>query len=396
MKKRIIFVDDKPGALEDLRRRLHVMSAEWDMAFALDGCEALKFLQREPFQVLVTDISMTGMDGSELLHCVKDLHPQVLRIVLSGEGPDRATVLKSVGLAHQYLSKASDPVILKRTIERAWAMRGLLEDESLIDVISGMESLPSLHSLYMEVLNEANSPSCSLDRVGEIISKDVGMSAKILQLVNSAFFGHPKQITTLVKAVFFLGMETIKALILSTKIFSRFDRSGLPGFSISKLWDHSIATGIIARSIATQKDLTQSNIDEAFMAGLLHDVGKLILLDRLREKCIEIARVQKSTDCRIWEAEQEILGTTHAQVGAYLMGIWGLSESIVESIAYHHRPSMCPNQAFNTLTAVHLADSLEHSENAGANGDRLDHEYLDRLRIDPESASGRVIQGSLR
>ena len=182
------------------------------------------------------------------------------------------------------------------------------------------------------------------------------MSAKLLQLVNSAFFGLPTQVSSTVRAVNLLGLETIKALILTTKIFSQFDRADLPCYSISSLLDHSISTGMLARSIATQEDLGQNRIDEAFMAGLLHDIGKLILLDKLPEKCLEISDVFNSGACQLWEAEQKVLGTTHAQVGAYLMGIWGLPESLVEAIAFHHCPGKCSNSSFGILTIVHLAN----------------------------------------
>jgi HD-like signal output (HDOD) protein len=138
---------------------------------------------------------------------------------------------------------------------------------------------------------------------------------------------------------------------------------------------------MIARGIATQEDLGQNQIDEAFMAGLLHDAGKLILMDKLPEKCIEISQVLRSSGCQLWEAEQEVLGTTHAQVGAYLMGIWGLSESIVEAIAFHHYPSKCSNGSFGILTTTHLANSADHCEPRKQDTKRLDLGYLEKLGI---------------
>lgn len=382
MKKTIFFVDDDPKLLEGFKRMLRGMRKEWEMKFIGNGPEALEVLQKEQCHVLVTDMRMPGMDGLELLSRVRDLYPHVVRIILSGYS-DQDLVLKSLGPAHQYLSKSCDADTLKATVSRACAMRTLLEDEALVNVISCIESLPSLPSLYTEVVNEVNSPNSSLSKVGEIVSKDVGMSAKILQLANSPIFGLPGHITIPAKAVLLLGLETIKSLILSVKIFSRFEQAEVQGFSINGLWDHSIATGIIARSLATQHDLEQKKIDEAFMAGLLHDVGKLILLDRFPEKCREILRAQNSCKCRSWEAESHVIGTTHAHVGAYLLGIWGLSEEIVEAIAFHHSPRQCPNKTFNILTTVHLADGLEHEENTalGLYEERLDNEYLDTLGI---------------
>jgi HD-like signal output (HDOD) protein len=205
------------------------------------------------------------------------------------------------------------------------------------------------------------------------------MSAKLLQLVNSSFFGLSTRVASTVRAVNLLGIETIKTLVLSVKIFSEFDRPGMP--SVSTLWDHSLLTGMIARSIATQEDLAQNQIDEAFTAGLLHDIGKLILLDKLPERYTDIIQMSGDDKRPIWEAEQTVLGTSHAQVGAYLLGIWGLSGSLVEAVGYHHCPGKCWSGGFSTLTAVHLADCAEHQSRGESNRDRLDMDYLEKLGI---------------
>ena len=380
MKKRILFVDDDHKVLDGLQRTLLGMGSEWEIEFASSGREALEILKGKSFHVVVTDMRMPGMDGCQLFERVKNLHPQVVRIILS-EYSDKDIILNSAGLTHQFLAKPCDAEALKSTIARACAVRELLEDESLINVISKIESLPSLPSLYREVVEEANSPNGSLAKIGEIISKDVGMSAKLLQLVNSAFFGLPEPVSSTVRAVNLLGLQTIKTLILTIKIFSQFDRAGLPCYSIPSLMDHSVSMGILARSIATQEDLGQKQIDQAFMAGLLHDIGKLILLDKLPSKCLEISKAFNSSGCQLWEAEQKVLGTSHAQVGAYLMGIWGFSESIVEAIAFHHCPSKCSNSTFGILSIIHLANAFEHGDHSKENGNRLDAEYLDKLGI---------------
>jgi putative nucleotidyltransferase with HDIG domain len=378
MKRRILFVDDEPKVLGGLQRMLRSMRSEWEMEFAFSGQDALEILKSRPFDVVVTDMRMPGIDGCQLLDRVKVLHPQTVRVILSGYS-DKDMILSSVGLTHQFLSKPCDGETLKTTITRACAMRELLQDEYLVGVISKIGSLPSLPTLYHEVVEEVNSKNASVERIAEIISKDAGMSAKILQIVNSSFFGFQTQVTSIFRGVNLLGLGTIKTLILSVKIFSEFQRPGLP--SISSLWQHSMSAGMIARSIATQENLGQRKIDEAFMAGLLHDIGKLILLDKLPEKYMEISELLLSGDYQIWEAEQKVLGTTHAQVGAYLMGIWGLSESLVEAIAFHHCPNRCSNCSMDTLTVVHLANSIEHLEDHGTDLNRLDLDYFKKLGI---------------
>ncbi len=383
MKKKIIFVDDDPKELKNLQKMVSCMSGEWEIHFAAEAGEALEFLRKDSsFDVLVAGIGAVKAFNGEFMNCIRDRCPLTIRILISNRS-DQTTTLKSAIPAHQYLLKPVNLELLKSSIARACAMRGLLEDKLLMDAISRMESLPSLPSLYAEVVSEVNSPNCSLKKVGEIISKDLAMSAKILQLANSAFFGHPQAVTSISGAILFLGLETIKALILSVKIFSLFNCSKALESSIGKLWNHSIATGMMARTIATQNDMDQGKIDEAFMAGLLHDVGKLVLWDRIPHKYQEIDAMEKSSGCPLWEAEQRILGTSHAQVGAYLMGLWGLSESMVDAIAFHHIPSKSPNQGFGTLTIVHLANSLEHGKNDADSDKRLDREYLEKLGFKP-------------
>lgn len=382
MKRRILFVDDEPVLLDGLKRMLRGMRDQWEMTFAVSAEAALEIIKCKPVDVVVTDVRMPGMDGVQLLSQVRDLYPQTVRIILSGTN-DKDLIFKSIGSAHQYLSKPCEGETLRATISRACTLRGLLDDKSLVSVVSGIESLPSLPALYEEVVEEANSPNGSLNRVGEIISRDVGMSAKILKIVNSSFFGLPQHVTTPVRAVNLLGLEIVKSLILSVKIFSQFGRSELPGYSIANLWNHSISTGILAKAIAKEVGIGKDLLDEAFTAGLLHDVGKLVVLDELPEKCGEINEMVNSAHCPLWEAEQAILGTTHAQIGAYLMGIWGLSESGVEAIAFHHCPAGCPNQGLSTLTAVYLANNIVHY-NPALDRDLmtgLDREYLERLGI---------------
>ena len=190
MKRRILFVDDEPVLLDGLKRMLRGMRDQWEMTFAVSAEAALEIIKCKPVDVVVTDVRMPGMDGVQLLSQVRDLYPQIVRIILSGTN-DKDLIFKSIGSAHQYLSKPCEGETLRATISRACTLRGLLDDKSLVSVVSGIESLPSLPALYEEVVEEANSPNGSLNRVGEIISRDVGMSAKILKIVNSSFLGCP-------------------------------------------------------------------------------------------------------------------------------------------------------------------------------------------------------------
>jgi putative nucleotidyltransferase with HDIG domain len=234
------------------------------------------------------------------------------------------------------------------------------------------------------VVDELNSPNSSIQKIAEIISSDVGMTAKILQLSNSAFFGLSQHVNSPLRAVNILGLDTIKALIMTVQIFSQFDRWTPAGFSIADLWTHSMRCGVLAKTIAKAEGQERIAVEDAFMGGLLHDVGKLVLIANLPDRYREALALADESKRPLWETERELVGTTHAQVGAYLMGLWGLPDRIVEAIAFHHNPAECLDQSFSTLTAVHVADALDHDLSTSGDPNiatRLSSEYLQTLQL---------------
>ncbi len=392
MKKRILFVDDEVNILRGLQRMLRTMRNQWDMTFATSGREALDILDQEPFDVVISDMRMPGMDGAEFLQEVMQRHSQMVRIVLSGHA-EREMVLKSVKVAHQYLAKPCDARTVISTVERACALQEMLTDDRLKRVISKVDSLPSLPSLYTEIVQELRSDNASIGRVGEIISKDIGMTAKILQLVNSAFFGLSRHVSSPAQAVNLLGIETVKTLVLAVQVFSRFDEKKLAGFSLDALWSHSMSVGTFAKTVVRERKEEQSMADHAFVAGVLHDVGKLILAAN-SDKYGQFVKNAHESGVAVWRAEQSVLGITHAEVGAYLLGIWGLPNPVIEAVAFHHLPqcSMCDH--FNALTAVHVADAIENELNDTDEpdpGDRMDLSYLAEIGLADAVPGWRIV-----
>jgi len=392
--KSILFVDDEPNVLDGLRRMLRPMRAEWDMSFARSGHEALEVLAAKRFDVIVSDMRMPGMDGAELLTEVRRRYPNVVRIALSGHS-QKEMILRSVGPTHQYLAKPCDAQTLKDTITRACALRDLLADEALQGLVSQLTTLPSLPDLYIEIVEELQREDASIQKVGRIISKDVGMTAKVLQLVNSAFFGLRRHVSDPSQAVCLLGLETIKALVLSIHVFSKLEQANVAGFSLQRLWEHSMVTGTLAKRIAAEQDSDEKTADHALMAGLLHDAGKLVLAANLPEQYGKVLALAEMKAVSQGEAEKEVFGTTHAEVGAYLLGLWGLPGPIVEAIAFHHRPTESLANSFAPLTAVHVANALEHAQQNDGQADRLDGEYLSVVGLADQLPAWREMAGKL-
>ena len=358
MNIRILFVDDEPLILQGLERSLRPLRKEWQAAYATGGEEALALLEDGPFDVIVTDMRMPGMDGAALLDQVTRRYPDIVRMVLSGQS-DVESVIKSAGVTHQYLSKPCSIDALKDAVNRAVSLRQLLTNASLKQVVSRMGSIPSVPPLYLELTNCLKSKGGSLERAIAIIQQDMGMSAKVLQLANSGLFGAAGRISSASEAVTYLGLDTIRTLLLTLHAFSEFQPGGAANFSMASLWRHSLATGTLAERILQSLPAAgaQGMVDMRII-GLLHDTGRLVLAANLPESFERISHVAEEKRIFHWEAEAEVFGTTHAEVGAYLFGLWGLPEAIVEAVAYHHAPAQCPRPGSTMLTALHVADVL--------------------------------------
>lgn len=387
VKKRILFVDDEPMVLKGIQRTLRKMKNVWEMTFTTSAREALAILDEKPMDVIISDMKMPEMDGTQLLGEVKRRHPHIVRLILSGH-VEQETTIQSVQFAHQCLSKPCDVELLKQTLAKLFALREILFDEAIKKIVSQIESLPSLPSIYTEIVAEMQSDDPSIKNVGTIIGRDVSMTAKILQVVNSVFFGLPQKIGNPQQAVMLLGLETIKSLVLSVKIFSEFSQEKNAWFNIDAIFNHSISVSSHAKAIVKSEKMDQDHVNYSLMAGLLHDLGKLILATNFNDAYRQIMAESRNSDHRLWELEQEAFGTSHAEIGAYLMGLWNIENPIIEAIAFHHYPSKSASNQMGLLAAVHIANGLDHEEESpeDAAAELLyDYEYLDRLGV-----SGRI------
>jgi HD-like signal output (HDOD) protein len=353
---RLLVVDDEPLVLQGLQRTLRSMSKEWSMEFACGGKEALSQLAAAPFDVILTDARMPEIDGAQLLREVQRLHPETIRMVLSGQSSRRA-LFEFIGICHQYLSKPCDIEDLKAKINNAVRLRELLTNPAVKSAVSGISCVPSLPALYQEITQELQNSEPSLSRVGGIIAKDAGMTVKILQLTNSALLGIRFPVSDPLQAVSLLGLEMIRALVISIHIFAPFEKVQLDELDMGQLWRHMLATGKLARAIAQAEHAPKQALDDSFTAGLLHCLGKLALASTMPEIYREILREAKAGKPLV-EAERQRLECSHSEVGAYLVGIWGLPNPIVEAIAWYHTPAASGSKSFTPLVAVYAAHCL--------------------------------------
>ncbi|MFV0347250.1 MAG: HDOD domain-containing protein [Halodesulfovibrio sp.] len=378
MKLRVLFVDDEPNVLNGLRLVLRTLRDRWHMAFATNAVEALEILDRETFDVIISDMRMPGMDGGDLLAEVQKRHPHMLRIILSGYS-DQAMIMKTVKPAHQFLSKPCNHAELQEVVERSMQLRDVLGNERVRSILSDVEALPSLPEVYQALEAELGKENPSLEYIGDLIEQDLGLTASLLKLVNSSFFGLRRHVSSPHQAVVLLGTETVKSLMLIIALVKRFHVKETLHVDASLLWEHSTFTGHLARCIATKCQKSKDVIDHAFIAGLLHDVGKLVLLTRFEEEYAQVLELVRNNDIYILDAEQQVFGTTHAEMGAYLLALWGLPAPVVEAVLLHDAPGMPREPGVTPLAAVHVANVLDRHMRIVHEGYKLpqfDMEYL--------------------
>lgn len=351
---RVLFVDDEPNVLAGLRRMLHARRVSWERVFATGGPEALALMEERRFDVIVADLRMPIMTGTELLDRVRVRHPDTIRIVLSGQLNSDA-VLPTVRSTHRFLAKPCDGETLVATVSRAVALREVLRSEPVRRLVGQIDQLPSVPQLFTELEVELQRREPSIRRAARLVAQDMGMSAKVLQLVNSAYFAPTQQVTSVERAVAMIGLETLRALVLTLHVFGRFPRTRLRGFNIERLWQHSLDVGKFAHRLLRIAGANEHEANAALVAGLLHATGKMVFAEYLPDAYRQVIEANAGPE-RECELELEVFGVSHAEVGAYLLGLWGLPDVIVEAVAWHHRPSARVGDDFSPTAAVHLAD----------------------------------------
>jgi putative nucleotidyltransferase with HDIG domain len=372
---RILFVDDEEDVLEALEDLLRPERYQFEMVFAKGAEAALAALARMPFDAIVSDMRMPVMDGAELLTRCKTEFPSTARIILTGHA-DKDSILRAVPVAHQILDKPCDPAILRKTLRSALAVREVLYDDRIRRAVMGAGVLPPVPRLYLALTgalrNDAGAPE-----LASILERDPSMCAKVLQVVNSAYFGLPHPIVSVSRAVAHLGIEMMRALVLMAEVFGSDQAPGpAEGFPLKALQQHSLTVARVSKALIQDSKLA----DEALMSGTVHDIGKVVLAYALPNDFRRATRIASEQGRPIHEAEREVFGMSHAEVGAYLLLVWGMPLSIVDAVAHHHTPNAARGESLEILTAIHVADALVHElDPAERPGSRLQMEYLVRV-----------------
>lgn len=335
-RKRILFVDDEPAVLGALANLLRRDRHRWDLVFANGGAEAIQEIGKQNFNIVITDMRMPYIDGLAVLTAVKDKSPKTIRIILSGYA-ESAVVLEALPLVHQFLSKPCDAKTLRAVIERCGTDSRLPDDRTLIGLVGSMACLPSAPSVLGELRRATLAPDVTIDELIEICERDPALAAKVLQIANTAHFRGEDAMTSSIKvAVATLGTDVMTALATSEMVSLPIGR--VCAAMIDTLQQQAVEAALRARRSVTDP----AHADEAYAAGLLHDIGRLVLAHELGEAYVPAVQAHEATGAPLWECEQRLLGVTHQAVGAHLLGIWALPPELVEACERHHDPRALP------------------------------------------------------
>jgi len=377
---RILFVDDEEPVLNGLRTRLYRQSGRWTMMFVESGARAIAELEREAFDVIVTDMRMPEMDGAELLQRVSERWPQTIRIVLSGYAESQQA-LRLVPVAHQYLSKPCDAQRLVSAIDACLHLHALLPHPELRALVGRVRTLPAMPRVYSKLRIAISRENVDVQEIADLLAMDPVMAAKVLQMANSAFFRLARPTVNIDKAVSYLGVAVIRSLVTSPLVFSPWPDRGPSTFvNFEELQSHAQVAAAAAQALATPALLG----DEARLAGLLHNIGYWLLAHECPERLANAVETAVAERIPLYEAEARVLGASHAQIGAYLLGLWGLPQSIVEAVAHHHAPHSLPQSTFEPLAALVVANALLPTDGASAFGVAL----VRGLKVDSTFLSG--------
>jgi HD-like signal output (HDOD) protein len=371
---RVLFVDPEFGGKEcveegpeltgEKRMFTEVSSAEEALELCLDGS----------FDVVVAANRLPSESGIELLRTLKHVAPAAIRFLMIDQ--DEVTHFRSlVSDAQQIMLKPLRAASFNHQLERALALRSVVRDPMILKFLGDADSLPPLPRIFGMICQTLHDPASSLSKIAEVIAGDIVLSSKVLRLANSALFGLQEPAGNIEQAVVRLGLITISSLVFCQEMVDSV--AGLKEVEqfAEELNRHSIEVALLATKIAQAWDAPQQVVDQLFFCGIVHDLGKFLFATHAKDAW---KRVQQEVDHNIEsdvEIERMVFGSSHCELAAYLLAVWGFSDDQVEAVLYHHKPSDLQGSDSDSLLVriLHLAENLCETHLHGA---WLDWEYL--------------------
>ncbi len=359
MSARILIIDEDSQALQDYRGALAPKSSQWDIDYAASVEEGLTAAQENKPTVIIADLSIAGGHGADILAQLEKIAPDAQRFITATEA-DKPKLESTLGSSFQYLPSPCPAPRLITEIQRSIAIDNWLGNDRIKELVAKMGEFPSLPPIYLKVVNALNSRHADTGAIAESISGDLAISAKVLQTVNSSFYGFDQKIANISEAINILGTDCVKNLVLAIQVFNTIGNSKDQKAITDELWHHSMSVAVAARRIVNYELKDEKAAEEAYTAGLMHDIGKLILLNAVPELFAQARELAQKNSIPQKEAEDIVIGCNHAETGAYLLARWGMPTNLTEAVALHHDPVNSFGKTFSALAAVHVANAIVH------------------------------------
>jgi HD-like signal output (HDOD) protein/CheY-like chemotaxis protein len=351
---RILLVDGDGELLHRIRRAFWKSHRAWEVLLAASGREALEVLARDPVDIVISAMQLADQDGAELLHRARDLQPGAVRIALADQGVGEWRETEE-GDLHRLFIKPFDPEFLIGAVESLDIEDDATSVRAVRAFVGGLGRIPSLPSLYSELVALLQREEAGMGEVARLIRRDLGVASQVLKLANSVHCASDRPVVEIGQALAMLGVDSLRSLVLFRGLISSFDTPRPQGLDLEKLWFHSfeVATGV--RKLAVLEGESRL-ADLAFSVGLLHDIGLVVLATDPAGRYKAILEQAMSSRVPLAVLEHDTYGVDHAQIGAHLLNLWGLPPTFCRPVREHHAPP-AGGEGFPLSAALHLADA---------------------------------------
>lgn len=362
MKTNVLIVDKENKINNVLASRANELNEVYNFHLVEDASKVFEAINKSEIEIVVSNLSLDDRNEIETLTKIKDEYPHIFIVVIAS-AENKLSVNDIYRFAHQILSEPCNYDGLISSFARRDRMVKYLHDGKLMGLINKVSDLPTIPETYLRLEDELKNDNMSLQRISSILSEDLSFTVKILHIVNSPFFGLKYKINNVLQAVSLLGVNIIKSLVLYHHTFSISPIGPKHRKYFEELWVHSNKVGRYAEQILF--DTTNNEIEmmeEAYIAGLLHDIGKVVMLS-VNGYPDNIFSMVEAKNLRYTNAEYNIYGTSHSEIGAYFLTLWGLPERTANAVYSHNNPSMVDFNKFTVENAVFIANLLAHDKN---------------------------------
>jgi len=350
--------------------------------FLKENQNLIEILEKDDIDYLLIDQHLEGNDYRDILAFVEKKYPYIVRILLIDKFSQDVVIMVNK-LVHLILEKKILESGLSDLLTKANSLRKLLKDTDIVKIVNTFKNIPELKSEHISLLHHLQSSDTSMKKIGEMIERDMALSAKILQTVNLSVYAYSGQNTSIIQAVVYLGVNVIRALIIHMQIFQLKTKNSSVLKHLHTIERHSIKIASLARQLAECFQMSQTTQNDVFVAGLLHDIGKYVLLLET-DIWVEIEKLMTEKGMTSFTAEEQVILTSHEAIGAYLLITWGFPLSIVDAVAYHHKPSQYEAKQLSIVAIIHIADAMLDGDNIRDEEAFLKHvdmDYLQRINI---------------